>query len=213
MKINNLVVECVVVGGVGTNCYIAHKEDSKHCVVVDPGESGEQIANFLQREEMICDEILLTHGHFDHIHGVDALKNATGCKIGACEVESPMLEDPNLNLTSQVGPAKCIRPEHLWKDGQWVEIGELRFQVIHTPGHTKGSCCFYFEEDQVLFSGDTLFMESIGRSDLPTGNGRELIQSLNEKVLVLPNEVKVFPGHGPATDIAYENANNPYCGA
>lgn len=109
-----------------------------------------------------------------------------------------------------MGYEVALEPEVLLKDRQNLEIAGMRFQVIHTPGHTKGGCCYYSEEDKVVFCGDTLFMESIGRTDFPTGNGRELIDSLKKRLLVLPGDVTAYPGHGPETTIDYEQANNPY---
>lgn len=103
-----------------------------------------------------------------------------------------------------------LQADVYFRDGQVYETAGMKFTVIHTPGHTKGSCCYYLKEEGILFSGDTLFLESVGRTDLPTGNDRQIIESLKDKVLTLPEEVKVFPGHGPATEIGYERENNPY---
>lgn len=210
MEINGLIIESVVVGSVGTNCYIVHKKDSEHCFVVDPGDSGDKIANYIRDQKMILDHILLTHGHFDHIQGVRDLKNAIRCEICALDVEKELLLDARMNVSAMTG-----RPEELeaaiWlHDGQQFESAGIAMKVIHTPGHTKGSCCYFLEEQKVLFSGDTLFMESVGRADLPTGNEKDLMQSVREKVLTLPSETKVFSGHGPSTSIEYEQANNPY---
>ena len=210
MEINGLIIESVVVGSVGTNCYIVHKKDSEHCFVVDPGDSGDKIANYIRDQKMILDHILLTHGHFDHIQGVRDLKNAIRCEICALDIEKELLSDARMNVSAMTG-----RPEELeagiWlHDGQQFESAGIAMKVIHTPGHTKGRCCYFLEEQKVLFSGDTLFMESVGRADLPTGNEKDLMQSVREKVLTLPGETKVFSGHGPATSIEYEQANNPY---
>nr|MBP3598430.1 MBL fold metallo-hydrolase [Eubacterium sp.] len=212
MKINGLDIDSAVVGSVGTNCYIVRKEGSNRCVVIDPGDSGKELANFVKNQSLEVEDILLTHAHFDHILGVTDLKANAGGRICVLEEEKELLEDANLNVSSMVGQAICLQADVLLKDGQTYETADMKFSVIHTPGHTKGSCCFYLKEEGILFSGDMLFLESIGRTDLPTGNGRAILESLDQKVLTLPEDVKVFPGHGPATDIGYEKANNPYAG-
>lgn len=210
MEINGLIIESVVVGSVGTNCYIAHKKDSDHCFVVDPGDSGDKIANYIRDQKMILDHILLTHGHFDHIQGVRDLKNAIRCEICALDVEKELLSDACMNVSAMTGRPEELEADIWLHDGQQFESAGIAMKVIHTPGHTKGSCCYFLEEQKVLFSGDTLFMESVGRADLPTGNEKDLMQSVREKVLTLPSETKVFSGHGPSTSIEYEQANNPY---
>ena len=210
MEINGLIIESVVVGSVGTNCYIVHKKDSEHCFVVDPGDSGDKIANYIRDQKMILDHILLTHGHFDHIQGVRDLKNAIRGEICALDVEKELLADARMNVSAMTGRPEELEADRWLHDGQQFESAGITMKVIHTPGHTKGSCCYFLEEQKVLFSGDTLFMESVGRADLPTGNEKDLMQSVREKVLTLPGETKVFSGHGPATSIGYEQANNPY---
>ena len=197
-------------GSVGTNCYIVHKKDSEHCFVVDPGDSGDKIANYIRDQKMILDHILLTHGHFDHIQGVRDLKNAIRCEICALDIEKELLLDARMNVSAMTGRPEELEADIWLRDGQQFESAGIAMKVIHTPGHTKGSCCYFLEEKKVLFSGDTLFMESVGRADLPTGNEKDLMQSVREKVLTLPGETKVFSGHGPATSIEYEQANNPY---
>ena len=119
--------------------------------------------------------------------------------------------DSYLNCSQSLyGNGYAVEPDILIKDGQQLDICGTKIEVIHTPGHTKGCCCYYFKEADVLFCGDTLFMESVGRTDLPTGNSSSLIKSINEKLFVLGDEVKAFPGHGPSTLIGYEKRNNPY---
>ncbi|WP_026834717.1 MBL fold metallo-hydrolase [Eubacterium xylanophilum] len=210
MLVNGLEIDTYVVGSVGTNCYVVRKEGSDKCVVIDPGASGSVIAKHVREKGATLEGILLTHGHFDHILGIPDLLSEMKAKIYALEEESEVLEDPNLNCTAMVGNGYGIKPDELMRDGITYNIADLDIKVIHTPGHTKGSCCFYIEDAKVLFCGDTLFMESIGRTDLPTGNYREIISSLREKILDLPGDVKAFSGHGPSTTIEYEVANNPY---
>ena len=210
MEQNGLQIDSVVVGGVGTNCYIVRKEGSERCVVVDPGDDGDKIGRFIQKNGLALEDILLTHGHFDHVLGIAELTACAGGRICAYEGENELLLDAGLNVSAMTGRPASIQADVLLKDGQVYETAGMSFRVIHTPGHTKGSCCFYMEKEKVLFCGDTLFFESIGRSDLPTGNGRELVESLREKVLTLPPDVQAYTGHGPATRIGYERENNPY---
>ena len=203
-------ITILTVGPVCTNCYIINREGSTSCLVVDPGEDGEKIAFQIQKKGLTCEGILLTHGHFDHITGVSELLSLVGGKVYACEQERELLKDPQLNGSVMMGYEVALEPEIFLRDGQVLEAAGMTFQVVHTPGHTKGSCCYYAEEDKVLFAGDTIFMESVGRTDFPTGNVRELLDSVRNKVLTLPDDVTIYPGHGPETSVGYEAANNPY---
>lgn len=200
----------MTVGPVQTNCYIVNKEGSSSCIVIDPGEEAEKIAAYIGKKGLKNEGILLTHGHFDHITGISGLLSLVGGKVYAYETERELMMDPRQNGSVMMGYELAMEPEHLLRDGQVLNIAGMDFKVIHTPGHTKGSCCFYSEEDKILFSGDTIFMESVGRTDFPTGNARELMDSIRNKVLSLPPDVMIYPGHGPETDVAYEMANNPY---
>lgn len=212
MEINGILIDSAVVGGVGTNCYIVRKKDSDVCVVIDPGDSGRELANFIKENGLKLEDILLTHGHFDHIMGVTDLMAQAGGRLCALEEERALLEDAGLNLSAMTGGAVSLQADVFLRDRQVYEAAGMKFTVIYTPGHTKGSCCYYMEKEGLLFSGDTLFLESVGRTDLPTGNSSAILTSLREKVLTLPPEVKVFPGHGPETRIGYERENNPYAG-
>lgn len=203
-------ITVLTVGPVYTNCYIAKEEGSQSCVVIDPGEEAGKIAGYMKKRNLTLEAILLTHGHFDHITAVSDLVSAAGGKVYAFRDEKELLINPELNGSVMMGYEVGLEPDVLLRDGQTITVAGLTFQVIHTPGHTKGGCCYYAEDEKVLFSGDTIFMESIGRTDFPTGNGRELLRSVREKILVLPDEVKIYPGHGPETNVAYEAANNPY---
>ena len=210
MKQNGLVTQSGVVGSVGTNCYIVYREGNTKCVVVDPGDSGKEIGRYIREHGLSLEDILLTHGHFDHVMGVADLVSSAGGRVCIFEGESGLLGDAGLNVSELTGKPVSLRADVRLRDGQVYETADMKFRVIHTPGHTTGSCCYYMEPEKVLFCGDTLFFESIGRSDLPTGNGRQLVDSLKQKVLTLPDDVKAYTGHGPATDIGYEKKNNPF---
>lgn len=203
-------ITVLTVGPVQTNCYIASREGGVPCVVIDPGDEGGKIADYLLKKGKTCAGILLTHGHFDHITGVAGLVSRTGARVFAYEGERELMGDPALNGSGMMGYQTAVEPDELLHDGQILKIADMAFEVIHTPGHTIGSCCYYAKEDLVLFSGDTIFMESVGRTDFPTGSSRALVQSVREKVLVLPENVQIYPGHGPDTSVAYEKQNNPY---
>lgn len=203
-------ITVLTVGAVYTNCYIINKEGNDACLVIDPGDEAGKIASYIKKRGLHCEGILLTHGHFDHITGVSELVSLAGGKVYACEAEKELLLEPDLNASAMTGRAVSLSPDVLLCDGQRLEAAGLAFTVLHTPGHTKGGCCYYSEEEKVLFAGDTIFLESVGRDDFPTGNGRELISSIRDKILTLPDDVKIYPGHGPETNVAYEAANNPY---
>lgn len=203
-------IAILMVGPVQTNCYVVNAEGSTECVVIDPGDEAHKIYEYITKKGLDCKGILLTHGHFDHITGVAELVSLTGAKTYAYEGERELMMDSRMNGGSMIGIQVAIEPEILLRDRQKLEIAGLVFQVIHTPGHTSGGCCFYSEKEKSLFAGDTIFMESVGRTDLPTGNSRQLLESIREKVLALPDDVRVYPGHGPETTVGYERQNNPY---
>lgn len=203
-------ITILTVGPVATNCYIVNKEGSTSCVVIDPGEEAGKIASYIEKKGLKNEGILLTHGHFDHITGVSELVSLAGGKVYAYEGEKELMMDPRQNGSVMMGYELAIEPENLLRDGETLSVAGMEFKVIHTPGHTRGSCCFYQAEEKILFSGDTIFMESVGRTDFPTGSARELIDSVRNRVLVLPSDVQIYPGHGPETNVAYEAANNPY---
>ncbi|MEE3467089.1 MAG: MBL fold metallo-hydrolase [Eubacterium sp.] len=206
-----LEIKVMVVGPVGTNCYVVHREGSTEAVVVDPGASGDKIADWMKSQGLTLEAVLLTHGHFDHYEGVPELTTRMGGKVYILDQEMPLITDPMKNGSlGMMGHGTAIEPEYTVTDGEVLSVAGMDFKVIHTPGHTKGGCCYYMESDAAIFVGDTIFMESIGRTDLPTGNLKEIFASVREKILTLPDETRILPGHGPVTDVAYEAANNPY---
>lgn len=202
----------IVVGMVQTNCYIVAADDSDCIVVIDPGDDADRIMDRINESGRKLSAILLTHGHFDHITAVEELKSLSGgdVKIYASAKERELLESARLNCSAMVGDPVTIEADVYFNDGDVINEAGLFFRVIETPGHTKGSVCFYIEEENVLYSGDTLFEMSIGRTDLPTGSSSTLMRSLQDIVFKLPDEVIVYPGHGAQTDIAFEKINNPW---
>lgn len=201
----------IVMGSVQTNCYFLYQEDEKKIIVVDPADKGEYLYNAFKEAGFEVVAILLTHGHFDHIWGSNKLRELAGVQVFAFEDEKDVCESSKLNVSADVGRPYEARVDWYLKDGETVSIDGMEFKVIWTPGHTQGSCCYYFEKDNILISGDTLFEGSVGRSDLPTGDGKLLSRSLKERLMILPDETVVYPGHGNSTTIADEKKYNPFC--
>ena len=154
--------------------------------------------------------ILLTHGHFDHIMAVEAVKEQYHIPVYACRQEEEMLREPSVNMTDRMRKPCSIVPDVFLNDLQVFEAAGFSVQMLHTPGHTKGSCCYYFKDEGALFSGDTLFCGSVGRTDFPGGSTADIVRSLHKLVDSLPEETEVFPGHDATTTIGYEKRYNPF---
>ena len=189
-----------------TNCYIIFDEDSKEVMCIDPAGDVDKIEYMIK--DILHGElkyIYLTHCHGDHIGGVKELKERYGGQIVAQRKTAENLLDPNINLTTYIGMGGLtIEVDSRVDDGDLLHLGELEFKVIHTPGHTSGGSCLYCEEEKLLFSGDTLFRGTWGRTDVPTGNFEDVINSITKKLMILPDETIVYPGHGKSTMIREE---------
>ena len=207
---SRLICDYLVVGMVQTNCYIVHNMDTKECIIVDPGDEAEKICGYLTQNELKLQAILLTHGHFDHIGAVSELKDKYGVPAYAAAEEKDVLQDVCLNLSPQIGRRISIAADYWVEDGQKISCLGQDITCILTPGHTQGGMCYYFPQAGMLFSGDTLFQESVGRTDFPTGSMSRIIRSIREKLFVLPKAVQVYPGHGPKTSIENEKMFNPF---
>ena len=206
----NLKIGRIVMGMCQTNCYFVYPEGKSEVILFDPADRGDYIYHSLKDKGFTVAAILLTHGHFDHIWGLEELKELSGAKVYAYEEEKEVCENASVNVSKGAGRPCEITADEYVKDGATISVAGMSCQLIATPGHTKGSCCYYFEEEGILISGDTLFQESVGRTDLPTGSMSALVRSVKEKLMVLPADVKVYPGHGESTTIGYEKENNPF---
>lgn len=199
-----------VVGPVSTNCYFLVNTNTQETVIVDPGDCAERLIALAAEQALKPVAILLTHGHFDHILAAAALRETFGISIYAGAAEQELLENGEDNLSGSFGRPACLQADCYVTDLQMLELAGFRIQVIFTPGHTGGSVCYYLAEEKTLISGDTLFYESVGRTDFPTGSMAQMTDSLRTRLLVLPEDTRVYPGHGGDTDIGHEIKYNPF---
>lgn len=203
-------IESLVLGMMGTNCYLARNKETGALLVVDPADAPRQIIDKITKMEGVPEAVLLTHGHFDHIGAASELRDKYQVPIYALAAEQEVLEDTQKNLSAMFGTGYVVQADRFVKDGDILRLAGAEIHVIHTPGHTIGSACYYLPREAVLFSGDTLFRCSVGRTDFPTGSMPRLHEALHTRLLVLPEETLVLPGHNSATDIHYEKMFNPY---
>jgi glyoxylase-like metal-dependent hydrolase (beta-lactamase superfamily II) len=219
-------IDCLILGAYQTNCYVLRKNNAaKDCLIVDAGLGGRELIDFLQQPLLFEGAsmsprkrglnpvaVILTHGHIDHIAAVTALrKNYPQIKVYIHKLDAEMLTEPLHNLSALAGRLFRVKPaDFLIEDKSIIEHAGIKLTVLHTPGHTPGGICLYSQDEGIVFTDDTLFAESVGRTDFPGGSMDELIKSINEKLLTLPDETKVYPGHGPTTTIARERAHNPF---
>jgi glyoxylase-like metal-dependent hydrolase (beta-lactamase superfamily II) len=197
------------VGSLGTNCYIAYCENTKKAVIIDPGGDAAKILAAVSREGLLVEAIINTHGHADHVLANVKVQEATGAPLWIHSADADMLGSGSRNLSAFLGGAtSCGKADRLLADGEVLPIGDFTLTVLHTPGHTPGGISLLF--DKTVFVGDTLFAESIGRTDFPGGSYSQLIQSIQTKLMTLDDEVKAYPGHGPATTIGWERRQNPF---
>ena len=203
-------VDMYVVGPVQTNCYFVVNDETKEMIIIDPGAMAKQLAERIRKDEYQPVAILLTHGHFDHATAAEELAKEFGIEIYAHEDEKETLEDAELNASWMMGEQLVFHADRFLKDEQELELAGFSIKVLLTPGHTVGGCCYYFKEEGMVFSGDSLFCMSVGRTDFKKGSMSDLVRSVKEKLLALPDDTTVYPGHNDVTTIAYERMNNPY---
>ena len=206
MRITNLPS-----GALQANTYLAVDEKTYEGFIVDPGGYNKVLTKEVRDNDVNIKYIILTHGHSDHICGVNEHKaEFPDAKIVAYKDEEAMLENPNLNQSPGFGVPYSTKADILVSDGDELKVGDVTLKFIHTPGHTEGGMCIYVKEAKALFSGDTLFRQSIGRTDFPGGSYKEIMDSIRKKLFLLPDDTNVFPGHMGMTSIGFEKENNPF---
>lgn len=208
MKIDRLIL-----GEFQTNCYVVRADESaSDCLVVDSGLDARDLIGFLKQHQLTPLAVVLTHGHVDHIVGTAALRqNFPQIRVYIHKLDAPMLIDAQANLSAFAGLAFTTEPaDILLVEGDIIEQAGITLRVFHTPGHTPGGICLYAEQEGLVFVGDTLFADSVGRTDFPGGDMDQLIEGIRTKLLILPDATAIYPGHGMRTTIGREKRSNPY---
>ena len=202
---SDVTLKTVTVGMLKTNCYILADNGTGTGIIIDPGDEAEKISAAVREADLDVKYIINTHAHYDHIGAVLKLKDEFGAEILVHEADGPMLEDPTLNLSFNKPKIKAagVKPDKLLNEGDIVTAGKIELKVIHTPGHTPGSICLLGKD--YIFTGDTLFAGAVGRTDLPGGSHKSIVESIQTKLKTLPDNLKVYPGHGPSTTIGEES--------
>lgn len=195
-------------GELSTNCYFLINEETMETVIIDPADNTNTIVRTIEEKQLNPKAVFLTHGHFDHILAAREICDAYQIPCYAHKDEVELAKDTQLNLSASFMGPFALNVDEAFSDNEEVDIAGIHFKVLHTPGHTQGSCCYYLEDEGILISGDTIFEESVGRTDFPTGNAKKLLSSIKERIFTLPGETKIYPGHGNETTVAYEKIHN-----
>jgi hydroxyacylglutathione hydrolase len=206
-----MIHEILPVGYLQCNCSILGDETSREAIVIDPGDEISRIVSLLDKHHLTVRQIIVTHAHIDHIAGAHRLKELTGAPILYNQLDLPQVRMMDIQAGWLGVPTpKVSAPDEDLQDGKTISIVGLSGTVIHTPGHTHGSSCLYLPDHTLLIAGDTLFAGSIGRTDLPGGNAQQILKSIHDRLLALPDNVKVIPGHGSSTTIGTERHENQF---
>ena len=205
----DFTIKTIVAGLVGTNCYILKDNSSDEGIIIDPGDNAAGILAYIRAEKIDVKVIALTHGHFDHIGAVEELRKSLNVPVAVHADDADMLLDGKQNLSAFMGNPMVIKPaDIILNDGDCISFGGCSLRVISTPGHTKGGICLY--GGGALFSGDTLFAGSVGRTDFPGSSTKDILDSVQNRLSRVSDSTKVFPGHGPASQMGIERESNPY---
>ncbi len=207
----SMIVQTAQVGPIMTNAYVVGCPETHQGAIIDPGDEARRLLLLAEADELEITKVLITHGHVDHVAAVGDVKKATGAEVLVHEAERPAYD----NCVAQgmmfgIRASEPPPPDGTLSDGDVIEIGQLRAKVIATPGHSPGGVSFYFEEQELVFVGDTLFQGSIGRTDLPGGSLEELMKNIHTRLLTLPEDTRVLCGHGPSTTVGVEKRTNPF---
>jgi hydroxyacylglutathione hydrolase len=208
-----MIIHTFILGAYETNCYcLRDNESAKDCIIIDAGLDADKLINALEEKNMNPVALILTHGHIDHIAGVNSMREKfPGMNVYIHKLDADMLTEPMNNLSFMTGtPFKTEPADYIVEENNFIELAGIKLKVLHTPGHTPGGISLYSKEQGVVFVGDALFADSVGRADFPGGSMNQLINCIKEKLLTLPEETKVYPGHGPDTTIGREKAYNQY---
>ena len=203
-------VEKFVTGIISTNCYLAVNKETRQTAVIDPAACPSYLMGHIKSEGLKIEAVLLTHGHFDHIMGLDGFLKEYDVPVYLHRDDEQLIKDPGLNQSGVYTSGYTFGSATYIEDNETLKTAGFEFKVLHTPGHTPGGVCYYAEAEKVLFSGDTLFQSSVGRTDFPLGSMADLVRGIREKLMVLPDDVLVYPGHMGETTIGYEKSHNPF---
>jgi glyoxylase-like metal-dependent hydrolase (beta-lactamase superfamily II) len=206
-------IDCLVLGAYQTNCYVLRSSDSaKDSLIIDTGLDAHGLESFLQTRGLNPTAVVLTHGHVDHVAGLAALAVAfPEMKVYIHKLDAKMLTGDPSNLAAISGLTLGTDPaDVVLEQGDTIDQADIKLEVLHTPGHTPGGISLYAKDDRIAFVGDTLFAESVGRTDFPGGSMTTLVESIKQKLFTLPDDTEVYPGHGPKTTIAHEKRYNPF---
>ncbi len=203
-----MILKRLELGPFATNCYIVGSESNKEGMIIDPGDGAEQILSSIKDSKLDIKIIALTHGHFDHIGALEKLKEVTGADLVIHTDDAYFLQQRPLEAVLGFSYPDTPPPDRLLNGGDSIDVGDLHFSVLHTPGHSPGGICLLGQG--MVFSGDTLFNFGIGRTDFPGGDHNQLLNSIHTKLMVLPDDTAVYPGHGPDTTIGTERQGNPF---